>query len=74
GIGIRSGSRSTVGTLWQVNDESTAIFFTEFYQQLTKSNTTKAEALRNAQLALMQNRKFQNPYFWAPFVLIGNWQ
>ncbi|WP_071189503.1 CHAT domain-containing protein [Trichormus sp. NMC-1] len=74
GIAIRSGARSTVGTLWQVNDESTSILISEFYRQLAKSKVSKAEALRNAQLLLLKNRKFQNPYFWSAFVLIGNWQ
>jgi CHAT domain-containing protein len=74
GAAIRSGARSTVATLWQVNDESTALFMTEFYRQLAASKSSKAEALRNAQLTLLQNREYQNPYFWAPFVLVGNWQ
>lgn len=74
GAAIRSGARSTVATLWQVNDESTAIFMTEFYRQLALSKISKAEALRNAQLTLLQNRQYQNPFFWAPFVLVGNWQ
>jgi CHAT domain-containing protein len=74
GAAIRSGARSTVATLWQVNDESTAIFMTEFYRQLALSTISKAEALRNAQIILRQNRQYQNPYFWAPFVLVGNWQ
>ncbi|MEG3864511.1 CHAT domain-containing protein [Microcoleus sp. Z1_B2] len=74
GAAIRSGARSTAATLWQVNDESTAIFMTEFYKQLASSKTSKAEALRNAQLTLLQNPQYQNPYFWAPFVLVGNWQ
>ena len=73
GAAIRSGARSTAATLWQVNDESTAIFMTEFYRQLA-AKSTKAEALRNAQLTLLRNRDYQNPYFWAPFVLVGNWQ
>ncbi|PSB53097.1 hypothetical protein C7B67_04355 [filamentous cyanobacterium Phorm 6] len=73
GAAIRSGARSTAATLWQVNDESTAIFMTEFYRQLANAKS-KAEALRNAQLTLLQNREYQNPYFWAPFVLVGNWQ
>ncbi|MEG4589855.1 CHAT domain-containing protein [Microcoleus sp. MOSTC5] len=74
GAAIRSGARSTAATLWQVNDESTAIFMTEFYRQLASSKTSKAEALRNAQLTLLKNKQYQNPYFWAPFVLVGNWQ
>ena len=74
GAAIRSGARSTVATLWQVNDESTAIFMAEFYRQLALSKISKAEALRNAQLTLLNNPLYKNPYFWAPFVLVGNWQ
>jgi CHAT domain-containing protein len=74
GAAIRSGARTTVGTLWQVNDESTSILMAEFYQQLAKSKISTAQALRNAQLLLLNNRQYQNPYFWAPFLLVGNWQ
>jgi len=74
GVAIRSGARSTVATLWQVNDESTAIFMTEFYRQLAASKSSKAEALRNAQLTLLQNPEYKNPYYWAAFILVGNWQ
>lgn len=74
GAAIRSGARSTVATLWQVNDESTAIFMAEFYRQLALPKSTKAEALRNAQLTLLNNPLYKNPYFWAPFILVGNWQ
>ncbi|HLO47933.1 MAG TPA: CHAT domain-containing protein [Kamptonema sp.] len=74
GAAIRSGARSTMGTLWSVNDESTALFMSEFYRQLAKSNISKAEAIRNAQITLLQNKQFQHPFFWSPFVLVGNWQ
>ncbi len=74
GVAVRSGARSTLATLWQVNDVSTAEFMAYFYQELTKPGMTKAKALRNAQLALKQDPDFQNPFFWAPFILVGNWQ
>lgn len=74
GAAIRSGARSTVATLWQVNDESTAIFMAEFYRQLALPKISKVEALRNAQITLLNNPLYKNPYFWAPFVLVGNWQ
>jgi CHAT domain-containing protein len=47
----------------------------EFYLQLTQTNLnlTKAEALRRAQLSLLKNPEYNHPYFWAPFVLVGNW-
>lgn len=74
GVAVRSGARSTVATLWQVNDVSTAAFMAQFYQELTKPGITKAQALRNAQITLKQQPDFQSPFFWAPFILVGNWQ
>ena len=74
GVAVRSGARSTVATLWAVRDDSTALFMSEFYGNLIKPNTTKAEALRQAQLTLLKNPKYNHPYYWSPFVLIGNWQ
>lgn len=72
GVAIRSGTRSTLATLWPVSDRSTADLMVEFYQELAKAGETKAEALRNAQLSLLKG-EYQHPYFWAPFVLVGNW-
>ena len=72
GVAVRSGARSTLATLWSVQDRSTAKFVVEFYQQLAKPNITKAEAMRRTQVALMQG-PYKHPYYWAPFVLVGNW-
>lgn len=76
GMAIRAGARSTIATLFQVNDASTAELMIRFYQGLTHSSLTKAEVLRETQLAFL--RKFEGtdynrPYHWAPFILIGNW-
>jgi CHAT domain-containing protein/tetratricopeptide (TPR) repeat protein len=73
GFALRSGARSTIASLWSVNDESTAKLMREFYHQLTTSPVSKAEALRQAQLKLLQNPLHKHPYFWASFVLVGNW-
>ena len=74
GIALRSGARSTLATLWQVKDDSTAALMVEFYQQLTENpDMTKSEALREAQLSLLQQSPYQRPFYWAPFVLVGNW-
>ncbi|HBK24479.1 MAG TPA: hypothetical protein DDZ60_18860 [Planktothrix sp. UBA10369] len=74
GVAVRSGARSTLATLWQVNDTSTASLMAEFYQELIQPQISKAQALRQAQLKLLQQAKYQDPYYWAPFVLVGNWQ
>ncbi|MEI2577574.1 CHAT domain-containing protein [Scytonema sp. PRP1] len=70
GVAVRAGARSTVATLWSVDDESTANLMSKFYQEL-KAGVNKAEALQHAQLTVFAQQK--NPYFWAPFVLVGNW-
>ena len=73
GIALRSGARSTVGTLWPVSDESTSILMDEFYEQIKKTSQNKAQILREAQLKLIKSENFNHPFYWAPFVLIGNW-
>jgi len=73
GVAVRSGARSTLATLWTVNDESTARFMEQFYKELFTPNITKAEAVRRAQLHLLQQPESSHPYFWAPFILVGNW-
>ncbi|MEM9486081.1 MAG: CHAT domain-containing protein, partial [Cyanobacteria bacterium P01_F01_bin.116] len=73
GTAIRSGVRSTLAGLWAINDQAAATFMAEFYQALAQPNTTKAEAFRQAQLALMQDPQLASPFFWSPFVLVGDW-
>jgi len=73
GVAVRSGARSTIATLWAVQDESTAKFMIEFYKQLKKPGIGKAEALRQTQLTFLQDANFQHPYYWSAFVLVGNW-
>ena len=47
----------------------------EFYQDLlqSESGVNKAKALRQAQLALIESEDFNHPFYWSPFVLVGNW-
>jgi CHAT domain-containing protein len=73
GFAVRSGARSTLATLWSVRDESTAELMGKFYQELPQTQVSKAEALRQAQLVLLHNPTYEHPFYWAPFVLIGNW-
>jgi len=72
GLAVRSGARSIIATLWSVNDQSTADLMVQLYNNLLLSNN-KAEALRQAQLSLLKQDKYNHPYYWAPFVLLGNW-
>lgn len=74
GVAVRSGARSTIATLWSVQDNSTAELITHFYAALKQPGITRAEALRQAQLSLLRSLDYQHPYYWAPFVLVGNWR
>ncbi|MGB5636466.1 MAG: CHAT domain-containing protein [Waterburya sp.] len=73
GVAVRAGARSTLATLWSVNDEATALLMGQFYQALNNPTLTKAESLRRAQTALLNNPRFERPHFWASYVLVGNW-
>ncbi len=73
GIAVKAGARSAVATLWFINDEATSGLVSEFYRQLKQKSVSKAQALKNAQVYLLQNKLYKHPYFWSPFLLIGNW-
>jgi CHAT domain-containing protein len=76
GIAVKSGARSAVATLWVVGDRPAAQLATEFYQILKNTNVSKAEALRQAQVRILENPEYlayQHPGNWSPFLLIGNW-
>jgi CHAT domain-containing protein len=74
GVAIRARAKSTIASLWSVSDEATQELMVGLYQNLASKNLNKGESLRQAQQALLQNPKYRSPYFWAPFVLVGNWQ
>ncbi|GBO51761.1 hypothetical protein APA_2632 [Pseudanabaena sp. lw0831] len=74
GIAIRSGARSTIGSLWAVNDDSTSKLMSNFYDILIKQPTiSKAEALQKSQLSILKDSQYRHPYYWAAFVLVGSW-
>ena len=67
----------TVGvSLWSVADKSTADLMTDFYKRLLTPtpNTLPPAALRDAQLAMITGKKYSAPFYWAPFVLVGEWK
>jgi CHAT domain-containing protein len=80
GVSVRAGARSTLATLWSVEDESTAKIMGELYRQLKQAKEKKinrAQVLQNSQLSLLKDlkeMKYHHPHYWAPFVLVGNWQ
>jgi CHAT domain-containing protein len=66
----------TVGvSLWSVADKSTAELMTDFYRRLLASSPQPpASALRDAQLAMITGKTHSAPFYWAPFVLVGEWK
>lgn len=73
GMAVRAGARSTIASLWSVNDEATSQFMIALYQSLSSGNVTRAESLRFAQQSLIKDKDHSHPYYWAPFILLGNW-
>ena len=73
GIAIKAGARSAVATLWLINDQAASNLVSEFYRLLKETKSSKAQALKNAQVHLINDTAYQHPYFWSPFLLIGNW-
>ncbi|MDX2100691.1 MAG: CHAT domain-containing protein [Leptolyngbyaceae cyanobacterium bins.59] len=73
GVAVRAGARSTIGTLWYVSDEATQSLMVQFYQELIQKATSKSESLRQAQKFLLASETYSHPYYWAPYVLVGNW-
>jgi CHAT domain-containing protein len=72
GIATTTGARSTLASLWLVEEASTAQLMGKFYGGL-KNGLSKAEALQQAQLALLANPEYAHPYYWSSFILVGNW-
>lgn len=68
-----AGAQSVVASLWNVADDSTRVLMVEFYSQIA-AGKSKAEAMRAAQKKVLSEPEWAHPYFWAPFVLSGDWR
>ncbi len=73
GIAIKAGARSAVASLWIINDQATSDLISEFYRQLKLPGISKALALKNAQVQMIKKTQYNHPFYWSPFLLIGNW-
>jgi CHAT domain-containing protein len=70
---LSAGVSGLIVSLWPVSDESTELLMTTLYSQLREGKTAR-QAMQAGQLAVLRNRKFSHPFYWAPFNLIGNWR
>ena len=69
-----AGARRVIVSLWNVNDKATASLMQRLYAGMLRGNKTPAAALRAAQIEMLRTRQWQSPYFWAPFVMQGEWK
>ena len=70
---LYAGAPSVVVSLWSVDARSTQELMLEFYK-LLKNGADKATALQEAQKRIMKKEEYSHPYYWAPFVLVGDWE
>jgi CHAT domain-containing protein len=66
---IYAGARSVLGSLWNISDEATASLMMDFYRNM--KSLDEAEALRQAQLKMINSKEYNSPFFWAPFYITG---
>jgi len=68
-----AGVPTTIASLWEIADRSTALLVENFYRNLKNEGLNKLEALCEAQIKMINHEQYSHPYYWAPFVLIGDW-
>jgi filamentous hemagglutinin family protein len=73
GVSLKAGAESAMATLWRVDDEAASELIGAFYAQLKKPGASKAEALQQAQIEMLNSKRFSHPAFWSPFAIIGKW-
>lgn len=69
-----AGAPRVVASLWKVDDEATAELMAKFYRGMLKNNLRPAAALRAAQMEMLSQPQWRSPYYWAAFVLQGEWK
>jgi CHAT domain-containing protein len=69
-----AGAKRVVASLWKVDDEATGELMSRFYLEMLRENQSPAAALRQAQLAVWRQNRWRPPFYWAAFVLQGEWR
>jgi len=69
-----AGARRVMASLWDVQDRATAEIMERFYRGMLEDGRTPAAALRAAQTSMLRDARWSAPYYWAPFVLQGDWR
>lgn len=71
---ISAGSNTVVATLWKVDDRATAVLMGYFYKAMLQQGMSPAAALRSAKLKMMRDKQWSAPYYWAGFVVQGEYE
>jgi CHAT domain-containing protein len=74
GAALQANAGSALGSLWPVEDSATKTLMVRFYELLAKEHQGKSKALQRAQAELLANPAFRHPFYWAPFILVGDWK
>jgi len=69
-----AGAPRVVASLWDIDDRVTAVLMSAFYEAMLEAGAAPGEALRKAQLAVRSDRRWRHPYYWAGFVVEGEWR
>jgi CHAT domain-containing protein len=69
-----AGTPRVVASLWKVDDAATAEFMSIFYKKMLTENLRPAAALRAAQAEMVKQNLYKSPYYWAPFIIQGEWK
>jgi CHAT domain-containing protein len=70
---MSAGSKSVVASLWKVDDRATAVLMADFYQSMLQQGMSPAASLTAAKLKMMRDKRWSAPYYWAGFVLQGEY-
>jgi CHAT domain-containing protein len=73
-IAQQQGAKAVLATLWAVADESTSVLMADMYRQRQQHGLSKIGALQQAQRAMLNSTRYAHPFYWAPFILMGNWK
>ena len=73
GMAIQAGAKSTIATLWSINDRATAELMNVLYREMSTKSLDKVKAIRQAQLSLLNEPQYKHPFYWAAYTTIGNW-
>ncbi len=74
GIAIKANAQTALGSLWPISDDAAVKLMNIFYHQLIIERHSKVKALQIAQQKLINDPEMSDPFFWAPFILVGHWQ